>query len=292
MESSVTILSDVHCHLGEGVAWLPQAQRVCWFDIVEKALFEHRLDDGRTVRHSLPFMASVIAEIDGERQLVAADEGLFVRSSADGAFERLLPLEADKPGNRSNDGRVHQSGALWIGTMGRNAEKSAGAVYWYAGGRAVRLFADITIPNAICFSPDGGTAYFVDSDVGELMRVAVNPDTGLPVGAPAVLRRHGGHGALDGAVVDTDGAIWVAHWGGACVEAYSPAGDIVKRVSLPATNISCPGFVGDRLDRMVATSAWQGMGDARKAAEPAHGNTFLFDPGVRGLPWPAARPFA
>ena len=41
-----------------------------------------------------------------------------------------------------------------------------------------------------------------------------------------------------------------------------------------------------------STSAWQGMGDARKAAEPAHGNTFLFDPGVRGLPWPAAKPFA
>ena len=145
MEASVTIISDVHCHLGEGVAWLPQAQRVCWFDIVEKVLFEHRLDSGETVRHSLPFMASVIAEIDGERQLVAADEGLFVRT-ADGAFEALLPLEADKPGNRSNDGRVHQSGALWIGTMGRNAEKGAGSIYWYGGGRAVRLFADITIP--------------------------------------------------------------------------------------------------------------------------------------------------
>ena len=38
MEASVTIISDVHCHLGEGVAWLPQAQRVCWFDIVEKVL--------------------------------------------------------------------------------------------------------------------------------------------------------------------------------------------------------------------------------------------------------------
>ena len=55
------------------------------------------------------------------------------------------------------------SGALWIGTMGRKAEKGAGAIYHFGGGELRRLYASVSIPNAICFSPDGATAYFTDT---------------------------------------------------------------------------------------------------------------------------------
>ncbi|WP_062228631.1 SMP-30/gluconolactonase/LRE family protein [Aureimonas frigidaquae] len=289
---AVTILSDDHCHLGEGAAWLPLAGRAAWFDIVERRLYVHDLDTGETQLHTLPVMGSVLAEIDAQRQLLASDEGIFVRHVADGRLEHLLSLEADKPGNRSNDGRVHPSGALWIGTMGRKAEKEAGSIYCVSRGGAVRLFANVTIPNAICFSPDAATAYFTDTDVNALMKVAVNPQTGLPVGEPSVLHKHVGKGGLDGAVVDAQGLIWVAQWGAAQVQAYTPEGEPVRSLPLPASNTSCPAFVGRNLDRMIVTSAWQGMGDAAKAAEPAHGQTFLIDPGARGQAWPLARPFA
>lgn len=288
----VSVLSDIACHLGEGAAWLPRAGLVTWFDIVEKKLLEHRPGTGRTIVHDLPVMGSVLAEIDADRQLLAADEGLFIRDAGTGALSLLTPLEADKPGNRSNDGRVHPSGALWIGTMGRKAESRAGSIYWFAGGRVVRLFANISIPNAICFSPDGATGYFVDTDVGDLMKVALNPSTGLPVGEPSVLRAHRGDSGLDGACVDADGLIWIAHWGGGKVEACTPAGDIARSVSIPASRATCPAFVGEGLDRMVITSAFQGMGEQQKAAEPDHGRTFIADVGARGLPWPPARPFA
>ena len=82
-----------------------------------------------------------------------------------------VALEADNAATRSNDGRVHPSGALWIGTMGRKAEKGAGAIYHFGGGELRRLYAGISIPNAICFSPDGATAYFTDTREAILYRV-------------------------------------------------------------------------------------------------------------------------
>ena len=48
---------------------------------------------------------------------------------ADGRLTLQIPLEADNAATRSNDGRVHPCGALWIGTMGRKAEKGAGAAW-------------------------------------------------------------------------------------------------------------------------------------------------------------------
>ena len=68
------------------------------------------------------------------------------------------PLEADNAATRSNDARVHPSGTFWIGTMGRQAERGLGAIYALHRGELSRLYESITIPNAICFSPDGTSA--------------------------------------------------------------------------------------------------------------------------------------
>ena len=57
------------------------------------------------------------------------------------AMTLYCSLEADNPTNRSNDARVHPCGTFWIGTMGRNAEAGAGAIYALYRGEISRLFA-------------------------------------------------------------------------------------------------------------------------------------------------------
>ena len=97
-----------------------------------------------------------------------------------------MPLEADNMVTRSNDGRADPHGGFWIGTMGR-ARRTA-------GGRDLPLFRrptaphlpGITIPNAICFAPDGRTAYFTDTPTRKVMAQPLGAD-GWPEGAPRVL---------------------------------------------------------------------------------------------------------
>ncbi|WP_315782266.1 MULTISPECIES: SMP-30/gluconolactonase/LRE family protein [unclassified Bradyrhizobium] len=277
-----TILCAEHCHLGEGPTYDPATDTAWWFDIREGLLFEAKIGSGEVRRHVLGKMASALGRIDAQRQLIVAEDGLYIRSIADGALALYRPLEADNPATRSNDSRVHPSGTFWIGTMGRKAERGLGAIYALHRGEIVCLFPNVTIPNAICFTADGATGYFADTDENVLYRVALDPQTGLPRGEPEVLLRHTGIGGLDGAVVDAEGRIWNARWGGGCVDVYSPRGEHLRSIAVPASQASCPAFVGKDLTRLLVTSAWQDMDAAAKAADPGHGQTFLLDVGARG----------
>ncbi|TYO67710.1 SMP-30/gluconolactonase/LRE family protein [Bradyrhizobium hipponense] len=281
-EVPTSVLSAEHCHLGEGPTYDVATDTAWWFDILEGRLFEAHLSSGSTRVHALGRMASALGRIDAERQLIVAEDGLYIRDLADGAMTLFCPLEADNPGTRSNDCRVHQSGTFWIGTMGRHAEPGAGAIYALHRGNISMLFPRISIPNSICFSPDGATGYFADTARAVLYAVPLNPATGLPRGEPEVLLRHTGIGGLDGSVVDADGQIWNACWGAGRIDVYSPQGGRLRSLRVPARQASCPAFIGPDLSRLLVTSAWENMDDAARAADPQAGCTFLLDVSARG----------
>ena len=281
-EVPTSVLSAEHCHLGEGPTYDVTTDTAWWFDIREGRLFEAHLGSGTIRIHALGRMASALGRIDAERQLVVAEDGCYIRSVADGTMTLFCPLEADNPATRSNDCRVHQSGTFWIGTMGRKPERGLGAIYALHRGKISTLFPGISIPNSICFSPDGAIGYFTDTARAVLYAVPLNPATGLPRGEPEVLLRHTGIGGLDGSVCDADGQIWNACWGGGRVDVYSPQGERLRSLSVPARQASCPAFVGADLSRLLVTSAWQDMDAEARAADPQAGCTFLLQASARG----------
>ena len=111
--------SDVVCELGEGPSYDPTSGKLYWFDIVGKKLLEKKFADGPTIVHDLPFMASACATIDAGRQLIAAEDGIYIRDVRTGGLTLHTPLEAGNQLTRANDSRVHPCGAFWIGTMAR-----------------------------------------------------------------------------------------------------------------------------------------------------------------------------
>jgi sugar lactone lactonase YvrE len=282
MMNAVSVFSDHICQLGEGPSYDPASDALFWFDIVNGQLLEKPLTGALKI-HELGQMASAIAIIDDQRQLIATETGLFVRDVATGMMTLHTPIEADNPLTRSNDSRVHPCGAFWVGTMAKDESKGAGAIYWFFKGELRRLFSDITVSNSICFSEDGTIAYYTDTATGLLMRVACDPVTGLPVGEPKVFVDHrSSKGYVDGSVVDRDGVLWNAVWGGAAVKAYSPDGTVLREIPMPATQASCPAFVGAKADRLAVTSAWKGKDDKQRKLDPQAGMTFLIDIPVNG----------
>ena len=75
-EVGTKILSDRHCHLGEGCTYDPATDTAWWFDIVECTLLQADLASGTVTEHALPMMASVVAFIDDQRQLRPPRSGL------------------------------------------------------------------------------------------------------------------------------------------------------------------------------------------------------------------------
>ncbi|MGI9402619.1 MAG: SMP-30/gluconolactonase/LRE family protein [Rhizobiaceae bacterium] len=280
------------CELGEGPGYDPHTDTAWWLDILGCKLLEHQFASGTTTIHGLPRMGSVIARIDNHRQLLAMEDGLYIRQIEDGQLKQIAELEADNTITRSNDGRVHPSGRLWIGTMGREAEENAGSIYWFDGTEVKRLFRDITIPNSICFTPDGRTGYFADTKKNIVWRVPLDPQNGMPTGEPEeflTARDLPLGGGFDGSIIDADGLLWNATWGSGSINGFAPDASLVRTYKVPAARPSCPAFVGSRLDKMLVTTAFEGYTQADRLKNPEAGNTFILDGNFNGIAEPVFR---
>ncbi len=269
---TVEFVSQTRCHLGEGPYYCPRRDTLFWFDILARRRHAFDFGTGAETVLDLPEMASAMGITGYGRDVLFTETGLWLWDGSE--LTRLAAIEADDPDTRSNDARVHPSGAFWLGTMGKKAEPGAGAIYHWFAGRLECLYRDITIPNAICFAPDGRTAFFADTKDGRLMKVAVDPANGRPVGTPEVFVDHrDGQGGLDGAVCDGDGHVWNARWGASALDRYAPDGTRLATIDLPVTQPSCPAFIGG--NRIAVTSAFEGMDEAARAADPDAGATLI-----------------
>ena len=271
-----SVFSDTVCALGEGPLWHPVDRALYWFDILGKRLY--RRDAEAQVHWDFDECVSAAGWIDAGVLLIASESCLSQFDTTTGESMFLHPLESDNPVTRSNDGRADPWGGFWIGTMGKEAEPKAGAIYRYVDGMVHKLFDKITIPNAICFAPDHSCAYFADTLTRKIMRVALDAD-GFPDGKPDLfvdLRQEDLN--PDGAVVDADGNLWVAQWGAGRVACYGTDGTFERAVSVPGRHASCPAFGGPDLETLFVTTATEHM----TQPSPQDGQTFMLELGVKG----------
>jgi len=276
----MTIFDATRCSLGEGPMWHPGLKQLFWFDILESRLYT-RTATGQ--RHwQFGEMVSAAGWIDDASLLVASETALFRLDLATGARSDLVALEADNPLTRSNDGRADPQGGFWIGTMAKAEAAGAGAIYRYCRGELRLLYPGISIPNAICFTPDGRHAHFTDTGTHQVMKVALDAE-GWPVGQPQIwLDLTAERLFPDGAVVDAAGTMWLAQWGAFRVAAYDPQGRYVTHVSFGAAQTSCPAFGGDGLATLFCTSATKTLSAEHLAAHPDSGKVFTATPGAVG----------
>ncbi|MDB6178331.1 SMP-30/gluconolactonase/LRE family protein [Paracoccus sp. Z330] len=277
------VFSDTRCQLGEGPLWHPLREELFWFDILGQCLMARPMQ-GEERRWQFDEYVSAAGWVDHQSLLLASETGLYRFDIASGQRSLIVPLEADNPVTRSNDGRADPWRGFWIGTMGKNAEPEAGAIYRFYEGELRKLVSGMTITNAICFAPDKTQAYYVDTAKGQVMRQPLNRENGWPDGAPSVYLDFSGQDVgADGAVTDRDGCFCVALWGGARVECYDGQGILRNRVELPASQATCPAFGGEGMKTMFVTSA------AKDDEMQGAGMTFAVETTVAGNPEPRVR---
>lgn len=290
MASTPRLLFDARHELGEGPLWHPLRRELFWFAITDRQL--HACDgEGRNHRQwEFDEMVSAAGWVDEASLLIASAGGLWRFDIGSGRRSLLAGLEADDPATRSNDGRADPAGGFWIGTMGRQAETGAGAIYRFAGGRLARKRAGISISNSICFSPDGSRAYFCDTPSQRIMQWRLERESGETIGEPEIFTDLSSEGLHpDGSVVDADGCLWNAQWGASRVARYDPDGAFMEAVTFPVSQVTCPAFGGPGLGTLYVTSARQGMDEDRRRAEPLAGSVFAVEVDAKGRPEPAVR---
>ena len=276
------IYDDRACELGEGPLWHPVREQLFWFDILNRTLHSQMQSWG------FSGFVSAAGWIDRDSLLIASETGLIRFDLTTGVEHPVAAVGT--AATRSNDGRADRQGGFWFGTMGKSAEKGVGAIWRWYRGEIRQLFKGMTIPNAICFAPDGGAAHFADTATGQVCKVALDAQ-GWPVGEPVVwldLARAGLN--PDGAVIDAEGRFWNAQWGAGRVAAYGPDGAFLQAVETPgALQSSCPAFGGPDLSTLFITTALEHMDAEARAKHPASGQLFAFPGVAKGLPEPQVK---
>jgi sugar lactone lactonase YvrE len=270
------IHDDTNCLLGEGPLWHPERGELFWFDILA-----HKLHiKGR--HWTFDTYASAAGWVDHDTLLVATARDFRLLTLSTGAEQHVAPFEADVPANRSNDGRIDPWGGFWIGTMGIHEQTPTGVIYRFHKGELRTLYPGIAIPNAICFAPDGGTAYFTDTATQQIMRQRLD-NHGWPKGDAELHVDLRGTGLWpDGAVVDAAGNLWNAQWGASRVAVYDPQGHEIAAHSFPALQTTCPAFGDEDLSTLFVTSAAVGLSQTLIAAQHTSGQTFVLPTGTKG----------
>ena len=126
----------------------------------------------------MPEMITSLAKRNDSTLLVASHHGLNVFDPRKGTLVRVAAPEADRPGNRANDGCTDRRGRFWFGSMRNNVApdgtyldvpESTGVLYKVEPGmRIVPMEGEVGISNAICWSPDDRTMYFADTLLGAI----------------------------------------------------------------------------------------------------------------------------
>lgn len=279
----ISNFQTVACRLGEGPLWVKD--RLYWFDILNKRLY-HCAADGADRQHiAFNEYFSAAALTTTEDLLLASETALWRFNITSHELTHLIALEADNPITRSNDGRADRQGGFWIGTMGKQAQPKAGSIYRYYQGELRCLRRDITITNALCFSPDGRIAYFADTDLGQIYQWDLDTN-GWPVGEPSIFVDLSAEGlSPDGAVIDSQGYLWSAQWGSSRLVCYAPNGQEDRIIALPVSQVSCPAFGGEDLTRLFVTSATDGLSAEVLAQEPFAGYVLEVQvPDLQGYP--------
>ena len=284
--SAVRLLVDAADRLGECALWCERSGAFWWTDIEGSRL--RRLDaEGRLRAWSLPQRLGSFAFCAGAdpRLLLGLASGIALFDPDSGTLSAVVPVEADQPATRINDGRCDRQGRFVFGMYNPREEAISGFYRVHADLRIERLpLPPAAVANSLCFSPDGATMYCTDSPSRTIGGLDYHADGRL--GRPEVFVRLGAaEGYPDGSCIDAEGGLWNAQWDGGCVVRYAPQdGRATTRIALPVSRPTCPAFGGPALDRLFVTSARGGLARERLREEPQAGGVFVVEPGWRGLP--------
>jgi sugar lactone lactonase YvrE len=278
--------------LAERPVWDPAARAMIWVDINAGLL--HRFTpaadgtaDGDQVIVDLDHVAiGAAAPRRRGGYILAAADG-FRLTTADGALDGDPVRPPDMgPDLRFNDAACDPAGRFWAGTVAADRRAGAAALYRLdADGTITTVLTGITESNGLGWSPDGATMYYIDSGEPHLrvQTFGYSVESGHIEPGPDLVTFGPGDGTSDGLVVDAEGCLWIAFWGGHQVRRYSPAGELLDTVEMPVSQPSCPGFGGDDLSVLYVTSAWKDMSPAQYEAEGLAGDLFVVSTSARGL---------
>jgi sugar lactone lactonase YvrE len=273
--------------------WLARDEALWYCDIAAHQLHRFVSASGEVRCWSFPTdVGSAAPCVDGSF-VVALRDGIWRFDPATDQRTHLAAAPYDTTSQRFNDGKCDPAGRFWVGSIDEPRRPAHAALYCFERGRLAERQAGITVSNGLAWSPDGATMYWSDTTAHLVWAYDFDAVSGAMaarrVFARFPLKPAGGSldgygGRPDGAAVDAEGCYWVAMYEGGRVLRYSPAGELLREVRVPALCPTMPCFGGPDLKTVYVTSASLNRPREELARLPHSGCVFSFAVDVPGLP--------
>lgn len=283
--------------IGEGPVWEEKDQTLLYVDISGQKI--HRWNPATNQRQSMNTEKFVGFAVPRRSGGYVIGEGTRF-AAVDWTTQTVTPIahiDADKPNNRFNDGKVDPAGRLFAGTMALEVspgvlERKQGSLFTlHTDLSVVRHFDQVDLSNGLDWSLDHRTFYYIDSLTYLVEAFDYDINTGGLSNRRVVYRLEKDEGVPDGMCIDTDGRLWVACYSAGRVIHIDPhTGVRLQTVRLPVQRTTSCCFGGADYSDLYVTSAYQGMDQSEMAKQPQAGCIFKISGlGVKGIP---SNPFA
>lgn len=294
MRTEISLVNPYCAVLGEGPCWDIDLQKFWWIDGLDEFgrgndlhLFDPvtRNDE---VWHIGKHLGCVVPVGDGQVML-ALQDGIYLFAPDTQKLDRISDVEAEILNNRLNDGKCDSRGRLWVGSMSMTADQPdrefevTGSFYRFANGKCIKLFGDVGISNGLAWSMDETVLYYVDSTSQNVYSFDFDVEAGTISNRKIIITIDPSEGVPDGMCIDTEGMLWIALYGGWKVVRYDPlSGKRLCEIPMPCAQVTCCAFGGEKLDKLLITTASIGLSDEERLKQPLAGATFMAEPGVTG----------
>lgn len=279
--------------LGESPMWHPREQVLYYCDIPARRL--NRFDPASGELSHWDFDAEVAscAPMLDAGVLLAARDGIWRFDPTTAERTLLAEPPYDPATERFNDGKCDPQGRFWVGTIYEPRDLPLAALYSLRSRDLIRRADGITVSNGLGWSPSGRTMYWSDTKAHSIYTLDFEPTDGslsdrrlfhqFPLRQAGQSIEHYG-GRPDGAAVDSQGNYWVAMFEGMRLLCLSPAGAVLREVSLPVRCPTMPCFGGVDLKTLYITTSRQGRPAAELLDQPLAGCVLSLRVEVPGLP--------
>ncbi len=281
----VELVIDTKSDLGEGAIWNHETGELLWINISAEILNFYNTELRNNKEMLTGQMIGTVVPAESGNVIVALKNGIYSLDPATGSKQLIVNPEENMEGNRFNDGKCDPAGRFWAGTMNLNGEMEKGTLYRLDKDSSIhKMIEKVSISNGIVWNPETGKMYYIDTPTQKVMSYNFNNETGEISNPQIAVEVPSEMGSPDGMTIDSEGNIWVALWGGAAVGCWNPeSGELLKKIEVPAKNVTSCAFGDSDMRTLYITTARQGTTEEDLVKFPHAGGLFKTIPGVKGV---------